>query len=89
MTDLEAFCKQNPVDMAVLTLPKDQAEVVAERLIAAGIKGFWNFTGKELHYDDPEIVVEEIHLGDSLMSLNYRLCHKSAKKETELEQKTQ
>ncbi len=74
MEDLESFCKQNAVTMAVLTLPKDQAEPVAERLIAAGIKGFWNFTGKELHYDDPEIVVEEIHLGDSLMSLNYRLC---------------
>ena len=82
MSDLEAFCKQNAVSMAVLTLPKDQAEAVAERLIAAGIKGFWNFTGKELHYDDPEIVVEEIHLGDSLMSLNYRLCHgKTADKE--------
>ena len=81
MDDLESFCKQNEVKMAVLTLPKDQAEAVAERLIAAGIKGIWNFTGKELHYDDSEVAVEEVHLGDSLMSLNYRLCHKSAKKD--------
>lgn len=81
MDDLESFCKQNDVKMAVLTLPKDQAEAVAERLIAAGIKGIWNFTGKELHYDDSEVAVEEVHLGDSLMSLNYRLCHKPAKKD--------
>lgn len=81
MDDLESFCKQNDVKMAVLTLPKDQAEAVAERLIAAGIKGIWNFTGKELHYDDSEVAVEEVHLGDSLMSLNYRLCHKLAKKD--------
>lgn len=81
MDDLESFCKQNDVKMAVLTLPKDQAETVAERLIAAGIKGIWNFTGKELHYDDSEVAVEEVHLGDSLMSLNYRLCHKPAKKD--------
>lgn len=81
MDDLESFCKQNEVKMAVLTLPKDQAEAVAERLIAAGIKGIWNFTGKELHYDDSEVAVEEVHLGDSLMSLNYRLCHKQAKKD--------
>ena len=81
MDDLESFCKQNEVKMAVLTLPKDQAEAVAERLISAGIKGIWNFTGKELHYDDSEVAVEEVHLGDSLMSLNYRLCHKSAKKD--------
>ena len=81
MDDLESFCKQNDVKMAVLTLPKDQAETVAERLIAAGIKGIWNFTGKELHYDDSAVAVEEVHLGDSLMSLNYRLCHKPAKKD--------
>lgn len=81
MEDLESFCKQNPVSMAVLTLPKDQAKAVSDRLIAAGIKGLWNFTGEELHYDDAEIVVEEVHLGDSLMSLNYRLSHKSAKKD--------
>ena len=76
MAELETFCKTLRVDMAVLTLPKDQAEQVADRLLAAGICGFWNFTGKELHYDDPNIVVEEVHLGDSLMSLNYRLCHR-------------
>lgn len=80
MTDLESFCKQSGVDMAVLTLPKDQAEAVAERLIAAGIRGIWNFTGKELHYDDAGIAVEEVHLGDSLMSLNYRICRQTAKK---------
>lgn len=81
MTELEAFCAETPVDMAVLTLPKDQAETVADRLLAAGIRGFWNFTGKELHYDDANIAVEEVHLGDSLMSLNYRLCHRSENKE--------
>ena len=83
MDDLESFCKQNEVKMAVLTLPKDQAEAVASRLIAIGIKGIWNFTGKELHYDDPEIIVEEVHLGDSLMALNYRLCRREAAKQEE------
>ncbi len=77
MDELEDFIRENPADMAVLTLPKDQAEAVADRLLAAGIRGFWNFTGKELHYDEEDIIVEEIHLGDSLMSLNYRLCHHS------------
>ena len=81
MTELESFCAETPVSMAVLTLPKDQAAAVADRLLAAGIRGFWNFTGKELHYDDANIVVEEVHLGDSLMSLNYRLCHRPENKE--------
>ena len=81
MDNLESFCKQNQVKMAVLTLPKDQAEAVADRLISAGVEGLWNFTGKELHYDETDVAVEEVHLGDSLMSLNYRLCHKPTKKD--------
>lgn len=74
MRELEDFCRQNHVDMAVLTLPKDQAEKEVDRLAACGIRGFWNFTGKELQHNRENIVVEEVHLGDSLMALNYRLC---------------
>lgn len=81
MAELETFCRSTPVDMAVLTLPKDQTSQVADRLIAAGIRAFWNFTGKELHYDDGDIAVEEVHLGDSLMSLNYRITHRQTEKD--------
>ncbi len=75
--EIENFCKEVPVHIAVLTVPKDQAEIVAERIIALGVHGLWNFTGKELSYDPAETVVENVHLGDSLMILNYRLCEQS------------
>ena len=74
MRELERFCSENPVDMAVLTLPKDRVTEVADRLVACGIRGLWNFTGKELSFDKNEVVVENVHLGDSLMILNYKLC---------------
>ena len=73
MDDLESFCAENQVDMAVLTLTKDHASEVAERLAALGVKGIWNFTGKELDELDPSIVVENVHIGDSLMTLCYEL----------------
>jgi redox-sensing transcriptional repressor len=73
MDDLESFCAENQVDMAVLTLTKDHATEVAERLAALGVKGIWNFTGKELDELDPSIVVENVHIGDSLMTLCYEL----------------
>ena len=72
--ELEQFCDENVVDMAVLTLPKDSAEEVANRLIACGIRGIWNFTSKEIKTDG-DVVVENVHLGDSLMILNYQICH--------------
>ena len=74
MKDLEAFCDANRVDMAVLTLPKECVEEESRRLVSAGVVGLWNFTGKELSYQENEAVVENVHLGDSLMSLNYEIC---------------
>ena len=74
---LEEFCTQVPIDMAVLTLPKDHVTEEAERLVKCGVRGLWNFTGKELSFDPDRVVVENVHLGDSLMILNYKLCHKN------------
>ena len=73
MKTLEDFCQKAPVDMAVLTLPKEVAQEVAERLSAAGIRAFWNFTGKELSFPSGDILMENVHLGDSLMILDYRI----------------
>lgn len=72
MDDLEAFCASNKVDIAVMTLPKDAADDAVKRLEALGIKGLWNFTGIELKVKDGT-VCENVHLGDSLMTLCYEL----------------
>ena len=74
MSELEFFCRENHVDIAVLTLPKEETVTVAKALVDAGVDGFWNFTGQELEL--PDAVVENVHLGDSLMTLCYRLCLK-------------
>ncbi len=84
--DLEAFCSEISVDMAVLTLPKEVAVEVSERLVAAGVTGLWNFTGRELSFLPEHIVVENVHLGDSLMSLNYRICKQKSADATAAEQ---
>ena len=75
MKQLESFCAEHPVDMAVLSLPKSETPEVVERLRKCGVHGFWNFTGADLHFAEEGSAVEDVHLGDSLMSLNYRLCH--------------
>ena len=72
MSELERFCRETPVDLAVLTLPKERTAEVAEKLRSLGIRGFWNFTGQELELSDA--IVENVHLGDSLMALCYKLC---------------
>lgn len=74
MKELETFCAGNHTDIAVMTLPKEVAQPAAERVVKCGIKGIWNFTGKEFDFDRKSIIVENVHLGDSLMTLSYELC---------------
>ena len=71
---LEEFCSENDVDIAVLACPKHLVKDIAARCVSLGLKGLWNYMGVELEYTDREIVVENMHLGDSLMILNCRVC---------------
>ena len=71
MDNMEAILEEYKVDIAILTLPKEYAIDVASRLSKTNINGVWNFTGKELELKDSGIVVENVHLGYSLMILCY------------------
>lgn len=69
---LETFIKEKSVDIAVLCVPKPYAQGMAERLARAGIKGIWNFSYTEL-LPPQGVVVETVHLSDSLMTLSCRI----------------
>jgi len=69
--DIEKFCGENKVDAAVLCVPSEVAQELAERLISCGVKSFWNFTHYDIKVDHPEVIVESVHLIDSLMALCY------------------
>ena len=72
MSEMDNFVRENNIDIAILTLPKDNVESVVERLKECGIKGFWNFTSVELETDN-NVSVENVHLTDSLMTLMYKI----------------
>ena len=74
LSELESFCGEHQVDIAVITCPKDQVRAIAARLVDCKVKGLWNYMGVELGYSPSEIVVENVHLGDSLMILNYKIA---------------
>ena len=73
LDSLEEFCSQHHPQMAVLCVPRAGAEQISGRLVELGIRGFWNFSHYDLSVPYPDAVVENVHLGDSLMSLGYRL----------------
>ena len=77
--ELVEFCKSNNVHIGVLTVPKESASEITDLLLSGGVTGVWNFANMELKSPSPDMLVENIHLGDSLMTLCYKL--KSRKKE--------
>ena len=73
VSELYSFCKREGVDIGVLTVPKEAAYEVAEIMAKAGVGGIWNYANMELKLEDERVQVENIHLGDSLMTLCYRI----------------
>ena len=71
--ELEDFLKNNDIEIAALTLPKSKAIEVADILLDNGVKGIWNFAHTDLSLPK-DVVVENVHLSDTLMKLSYNLC---------------
>lgn len=73
LEQLEAFCNTHHPVVAVLCVPRQSAVDLSGELVRLGIQGFWNFSHYDLSVEYPQVTVENVHLGDSLMSLGYRL----------------
>ena len=71
--ELEEFCAERKPLAAVLCIPKEAAAEAANKLIAYGVKAFWNFSHYDLKIAHGDVTVENVHLGDSLMTLSYGL----------------
>lgn len=70
---LEEFNQKTSVEVGVLTLPKRPAPQMAERLAQMGIRGIWNFTNVDLKMKHHDVMIEDVHFADSLMTLCYQI----------------
>ncbi len=73
ISTLDEFCRENKPSAAILCLPKSAAKPIVSQLIDLGVNGFLNFTSYDITFDFPNAVVENVHFGDGLMTLSYRL----------------
>jgi len=80
LDELPSFLEQNTVEIATLTMPKESALEVIDTLVSHNIKGIWNFAHVDLNLRVPsDVIVENVHLSESLMRLSYRLGHAKGK----------
>ena len=77
MDELDEFVAKNEIDIAALTLPKEKADETAKHLVDLGIHAIWNFAHVDLDLMDRRVVIENVHLSDSLMQLSYNIVKNS------------
>lgn len=70
--DLVDYIKAENVDIVALTLPKEQATLIARELCDCGIKAIWNFAHTDLDLPS-DVIVENVHLSESIMRITYKL----------------
>lgn len=86
---LENFLRDNPVSVGMLTVPISAAQEMGDRLVAAGVKGIWNFTNYEITFPKNEVVVESVHFSDSLLTLSYLISQEESAQEEQKEETEQ
>lgn len=77
VSKVTSFCQCNDVHLAILCIPKESASHVCDTLISCGIIGFWNFSHYDINLNYDGIVVENVHLGDSLLTLAYKVNNRT------------
>jgi redox-sensing transcriptional repressor len=73
---LDEVVAREDISLAILCVPADAAQAMAERLIHAGIKGLLNFSSRALRLPRT-IALEEIDIGNDLAKLAYFTIHPS------------
>ncbi len=68
---LTDYIKNNRVDIAALTMPRSKAPTIVNELAESGVRAIWNFAHVDIELLDQDVVVENVHLSDSLMQLSY------------------
>ena len=77
ITDLEGFCREERVDIALVTVPAGEADGTVERLAAAGVKAVLNFAPVKVHAPE-DVRVRQVDLSSELMSLTFYLDREPA-----------
>lgn len=78
---LNEFCEKNKPQVAILCIPRETAQEITDMLVELDIKGFWNFSHFDIQVHHEDVIVENVHLGDSLMTLCYGIHQNNDKPE--------
>ncbi|MGI6092099.1 MAG: redox-sensing transcriptional repressor Rex [Veillonellaceae bacterium] len=70
---IEEVIKERNINIGVIAVPQAQAQEVSDKLVAAGVRGIWNFAPCKINVPDTVKVVNE-DLSVGLSSISYYLA---------------
>lgn len=71
--EIESYVKEDHIDTAILAMPKEAVEKMIDKLYDCGIRSYWNFSHFDIAKQYTDVIVENVHLSDSLMTLCYMM----------------
>ena len=80
---LRRYCLRHNIQIGIVTVPPDAAQMVADQLVEGGIRAIWNFAHVHLHVPEGVLVQNE-DMAVSFALLSSRLaCELRREQETE------
>ena len=68
-TQMGSYIEENHVNIAVIAVPAEHAQAVADQVVGYGIRAIWNFAPKDLKLDE-DVVVQRTDLATSFAVLS-------------------
>ena len=75
MKDINRLVHRLHIQLGILTVPDSAAQECAAALVAAGVKGIWNFTSVQLSVPD-DVIVQNVDLAQSLAVLSHAIANR-------------
>jgi len=75
MADLEQDIGREKPDIAVLTVPGEEAQAVVDRVVEAGLKAILNFAPTQLHAP-PDVAIKTVNMAMELEGLSFALTNR-------------
>ena len=73
--DLEDYVSREGIDIGIICVNRENAQQVADSLVAGGVRGIWNFAPIDLIVPE-DVALESVHLSDSLHALSFMIKSK-------------
>jgi len=73
--DLEDYVGREGIDIGIICVNRENAQQVADSLVAGGVRGIWNFAPIDLVVPE-DVALESVHLSDSLHALSFMIKSK-------------